>query len=57
MLGLANFMLMLALNKYLTYAESYANLPNTLIGSARIVAEGLIGIMPMVIGIAYLGST
>ena len=50
-------MLMLALNKYLTYAESYANLPNTLIGSARIVAEGLIGIMPMVIGIAYLGST
>ena len=56
-LGFANFLMLLALQKYLLYEDKYANLPNTLIGSARAVANGLFGILPVAIGIAFYGTT
>ena len=54
--GLATLLLWLALNRYLTPKQDYGFLPKTMIHSAYEVFNGLIGILPIVIGTAVILS-
>jgi hypothetical protein len=56
-MGVVVIMLWWSLNKYFTYSDDYSYLPNTFLGSARQIFDGLLGITPFVIGFAYLGTT
>ena len=46
-----------SVNRYLSYSERYAVMSRTFLGSSKVIAQGLVGITPVVIGFAYLGTT
>lgn len=52
--GFTAIMYWTALLKYLTYDPKISNLPNTMIGSARNVTEGIIGLMPIFMGFSTI---
>ena len=56
-MGFAAILAWISLNSYLTFDENYAYLPNTLMLSSQRVAEGLIGISPVIFGIAFFSTT
>ena len=49
-MGVATFLMFFSLNKYLTQQDSIAFLPSTIITSSKAVFEGLVGIMPLFVG-------
>lgn len=56
-MGYAIILSWVSLNSYLTFDEEFAYLPNTLMLSAQRVAQGLIGISPVMFGVAYYSTT
>lgn len=56
-LGMALCCLWIALNKYLMYNEEYATSPNTFLASVKQVGQGIMGVYPLVAGIAYASTT
>jgi len=57
MLGFSNILLWLTLIKYFTFSDSYSFLPNTMLGSAAEVFNGLVGIVPSAIGWGFYMTT
>ena len=51
--GFAVMLYWLALNKYWVYFPLFSHLPNTVEGSAYVVATGVVGMLPVVIGWSY----
>ena len=56
-LGIATLFSWMSLNSYLTYSSDWAYIPNTIIQSSGQVVNGLIGILPVMIGIAMFTTT
>jgi hypothetical protein len=55
--GVGNLLIWWSLNFYLSYSSDYAYLPNTMIGSAKDVLNGIFGVMPIFCGLAVYSST
>ena len=55
-IGLVVVTMWWTINRYLSYSERYAIMNRTFLGSTKVIASGLIGVMPLVIGFAYLGN-
>lgn len=55
--GMAMMMYWLAMNKYWVYFPLFSHLPNTVEGSGYVVATGVIGTLPVVIGWAHQLTT
>ena len=56
-MGYATFLAWFSLNGYLNFSSNYAYVVKTLMFSAKAVANGLIGIAPVAIGIAMFSTT
>ena len=56
-MGISVIALWLSTLKYLTYSEKFSFLPNTLLGSASQVFNGLVGIIPTAIGWSFFMTT
>jgi len=56
-MGYATFLAWFSLNGYLNFSPYYAYAVKTLMFSAKNVANGLVGIAPVAIGIAMLSTT
>jgi len=54
--GLATLLFWLCLNKYMLWFKDLAVFPNTLIRSTRMVLNGIVGVLPVMIGIAFLSG-
>ena len=53
-LGLSNLLLWISVNGYYLYYRDYDKVPITIITSAKVVIEGIVGILPMCIGVAIM---
>lgn len=56
-MGVSLSLTWISLIRYLTYTPKIAPLPNTIVGSARQVANGSVGLLPLLIGFSFLAST
>ena len=53
-LGVSNLLYWFSVNGYFLHSEAYDQVPTTMIASAKLVAEGMIGILPLCIGVSVL---
>jgi hypothetical protein len=51
--GLAVLLLWLSLIKYLNFSTNFSTFPKTMVASVKVVGEGILGILPMAIGIGF----
>ena len=56
-MGFSVVLLLFSMNKYMTFHESIAHLPNTFLGSAKDVTGGIVSMFPLFIGVAYMSTT
>jgi hypothetical protein len=56
-MGYATFLAWFSLNGYLNFSQKYANVIKTLMYSAKSVANGLVGIAPVAVGMAMFSTT
>ena len=55
-MGFGIITIMLSLNYYIEYVQAYSHLPKTVAYSAKRVAQGLMGVGPICIGVAITSS-
>ena len=55
--GVAALLAWFSLNRYLTYNTEYAYMPRTMMNSSSSIFNGLVGIMPVMIGAAFYTTT
>lgn len=55
-LGIATLLMWWSLNKYLRFTRDYSYLPRTFLSSADSVLAGLIGVMPVIVGVCTFSS-
>ena len=53
-MGAAILLLLLSVNAYLLHNPDYAAMPNTFIMSSKVVGYGLIGVLPVMIGVSIV---
>ena len=56
-MGYATFLAWFSLNGYFSFSQNYAYVIKTLMFSSKNVANGLVGIAPVAIGIAFFSTT
>lgn len=56
-LGIATLMAWASLNFYLIYSKDYSHLPNTMITCSKEVFDSIVGIFPVMIGVASYTTT
>ena len=54
-LGIANILLLISLNKYFAYGV-LAEVPNSLLFSIRVVFNGFVGVLPLVMGLSIVST-
>ena len=55
-LGASNLLYWISINGYFLHHKKYDSVPITMIATAKVIAQGMIGILPMVIGVAMFIS-
>jgi len=55
-MGVSNLILLLSFNKYLYMSKDYGIFPKTLVKASRTVLEGLIGVLPLIVGLMFMAK-
>lgn len=55
--GVSTLLLWVSLNKYLYDMKDYKYIPGTLLNTSRMVFDGLVGTIPVALGICYFTTT